>query len=170
MELSPFWEAASCAAIQELPSILWNPKVQYRVHESPALVLILNQIYPTHTTPSYLSKIHFSIVHPLRLGLSSGLFPCGFPTNILYAFLLSPFMLNALPISSSLTCSFWLYLANNTSYEPPHYAVFSNLPSLHISSVQTFSSTPCSQTPSIYVLSLMSEIKFHTSIEPQAKL
>jgi hypothetical protein len=27
MELSPSWEAASCAATQELPSILWNPQV-----------------------------------------------------------------------------------------------------------------------------------------------
>jgi hypothetical protein len=38
----------------------------------------------------------------LRLGLPSGLFPSGFPTNILF----SPFMLHVLPISSSLTWSF----------------------------------------------------------------
>jgi hypothetical protein len=37
-----------------------------------------------------LSKIHFNIATHLRLGLPSGLFPSGFPTNILYAFLLSP--------------------------------------------------------------------------------
>jgi hypothetical protein len=29
MELSPSWEVASCAAIQELTGILWNPKVYY---------------------------------------------------------------------------------------------------------------------------------------------
>jgi hypothetical protein len=29
MELSPSWEATYCAATQELPSILWNPKVHY---------------------------------------------------------------------------------------------------------------------------------------------
>jgi hypothetical protein len=81
VELRPSWEAASCADTQELPNILWNPEVHYHVHKSPSLVPILSQINPVHTTRSYLSKIHFNITFPLRLGLPSGLFPFGFPTK-----------------------------------------------------------------------------------------
>jgi hypothetical protein len=64
MELSPSWEAASCAAIHELPSILWNPKVHYYIHKSLALVPVLSQMNLVHTTRSCVSKIRFNIIHP----------------------------------------------------------------------------------------------------------
>jgi hypothetical protein len=65
MELSSSLEAASCPATQELPDILRNPKVHYRVHKNPPLAPIQSQINLVHIIPSYLSKIHFSIIHPL---------------------------------------------------------------------------------------------------------
>jgi hypothetical protein len=88
-ELSISWEAANCAATQELYSILWNLKFHYRVHKTPPLVPILSQINSIHTIPCYLRSILIWSTH-LCLGLPSGLFPSGFPTNILYAFIFSP--------------------------------------------------------------------------------
>jgi hypothetical protein len=55
------------------------------VHKSPPLVPILSWINPVHTTPFYLRSILILSTH-LQLGLSSGLFPSGLPTKILYAF------------------------------------------------------------------------------------
>jgi hypothetical protein len=58
MKLSP-----SCAATQELPSILWNPKFHYRVHKSP-LSRSLSWVRSIQSIPSSLSQINFNIVHP----------------------------------------------------------------------------------------------------------
>jgi hypothetical protein len=80
------------------------------------------------------------------------------------------FMLHAQSISFSSTWSLWYKFARSTSYEVPHYAVFSTLLSPHPSSVQILSSAPCSQAPSVFVPPLMSDTKFRTHTEPEAIL
>ena len=64
MVQSPSWEANWFAASQEIPRILWNPKVHYRTHKHPPPVSILGQPNPVHIPTSHLLEIHPNIIHP----------------------------------------------------------------------------------------------------------
>ena len=90
MEQSPSWEANRFSASQEIPRILWNPKVHYRIHKCPPTVLILSQLDPAHTPPPTSWRSILILSSDLRLGLPSGFFPSCFPTKTLYTPLLSP--------------------------------------------------------------------------------
>jgi hypothetical protein len=51
MEQSPSWEANRSSATQEIPRILCNSNLHYRIHKGPTPVINLNQIDPVHTPP-----------------------------------------------------------------------------------------------------------------------
>ena len=94
MEQSPSWEANRFAASQEIPNILWNPKIHYCIHKCLPPVPI--QSKPPHPT-SWISILILS--SHLRLGLPSVLFLSGFNTKQCIGFSSLPYVLHALPIS-----------------------------------------------------------------------
>jgi len=69
------WEANRFSASQEIPHVLWNPKVHYSTHKSAPPVPTLRQIDAVHAPTSHFMEIHLNVILPSALGLPSGLFP-----------------------------------------------------------------------------------------------
>jgi hypothetical protein len=122
-----------------------NPKIHYRVHKSPPMLLILIHMQSVYTFPTFSPKIHSNIILPsmsrsstwsLPVMLSDQNFVCmsHIPMRAIYP---------AHPILDFITVTIFM---KRTSYEAPPYAAFSSLPPISPSYVQLFPSAPCSQS------------------------
>jgi hypothetical protein len=57
IECSPSSEADICSPRQEIPRLLYDPTVHYRVRNSPPVASICSQMNPIHITTTSLSSI-----------------------------------------------------------------------------------------------------------------
>jgi len=90
-EQSPSWEVNWFSASQEIPRILWKPKVHYRIHKCHIPVPILSHLEPVNTPhpTSWRSILILSLSSHLCLGRPKWSLKFRFPhQNPVYASLL----------------------------------------------------------------------------------
>jgi len=88
MEQSPSSEANSDSASQEITRLEPVGSLPCS-QQAPPLVPVLSQMNPVHNYPPHFSEVHSNFIFPSTLRSSECFFLLGFPTKILYAFLIS---------------------------------------------------------------------------------
>jgi hypothetical protein len=63
---SSSWKANTQSTAHDIPRVLLNPKVDYRIHNCQQLVPIPRQINTIHSLPSDVFNIHFNIILPFK--------------------------------------------------------------------------------------------------------
>jgi hypothetical protein len=119
MDQTHSWEANRSSTSQEIPRILWNPKVHHRIYNSPPTVPLLSQIDPVqlpHPTCWRSILILSSTLTPVS---SKWFLSLRFPNVSSH-----PYVLHALPISVLISSPAW-YLGRNTEHKVFRYVVFS---------------------------------------------
>jgi hypothetical protein len=81
------WNVRSRSA--DLQIYPMKPKASLPCSNRPALVPILNQLNWLKNFTHYDSKIHFNIILQCMSSLRNGVFPWGFPTKTVHAFIIS---------------------------------------------------------------------------------
>jgi hypothetical protein len=160
------WEANWCAASQEFPRILGNPKVHCLIHKCPPSVPFLSQLNPVRNSSSHFQNIILILSSHLRLGLTSDLFPSGFTHQ-------NPVYPTPLPHTCYIPCpahSSRTILGEGYKSSSSLLCSFLHSPVTLSLSSQIFSSTAYSQTPSAYVPSSTWATKFHTHTKQREKL
>ena len=123
--------------------------VHYRTHKRPPHVPVLGQPNPVHIPTSHLLEIHPNIIHPSTPSSPQWSLSLRFPhQDPIHPPSPHPYAPHAQPISFFLILSPARYWVSSTKHLSLRYAISSSPPLPRPSSVQIFSSTPCSQTPS----------------------
>jgi hypothetical protein len=105
MEQSPS-EADSHSASQNIPQLLWSPKIHYRAHKSAPLVPILSHMNPVHIFPPNFPEIHSNVLFPSTPMSSDHNFVCIYLSHACYMSLPSH--------------SFLYFLLLRSTYSPQH--------------------------------------------------
>ena len=123
MVQSPSSEANRVAASQEIPRILWNPKVHYRTHKRPPPVPVLGQTNPVLKPTSHHLEIHPNIIHPSKLRSPQWSLSPRFPQQDPITPSPHPYAPHAQPISFFSILSPAQYWVRSTDHLAPRYAL-----------------------------------------------